>query len=149
MQGSVAATANDIAAMFGLRKYPRSWCGQCPVCEYSGNIFSVRAGREQQILLYCANGCDRNILAEAVALRVGQPAKPEPKPQPNDDEERRRKQERAAALWRSSGPARGTVAETYLRARGLPDLSTSGALRFRGDCPHPEGGERIARDAAA
>jgi phage/plasmid primase-like uncharacterized protein len=49
-----------------------------------------------------------------------------------------RNRERALALWRGSESAIGTLADQYLTARGLPGLAASPALRFRGDCPHPE-----------
>ncbi len=40
----------------------------------------------------------------------------------------------------SGAYAAGTLAETYLAARGVAWLAASPALRFRGDTPHPEGG---------
>ncbi len=53
---------------------------------------------------------------------------------------REHRKARALALWRGSEPALGTLAERYLTGRGLASLATSSALRFRGDCRHPEGG---------
>jgi hypothetical protein len=44
----------------------------------------------------------------------------------------------AMRLWNGSEPAAGTIAETYLRHRGLLDLAHSPALRFRTDCWHKE-----------
>ena len=38
-------------------------------------------------------------------------------------------------------PAPGTPADRYLTSRGLPGLAVSSSLRFRPDCPHPEGGQ--------
>ena len=139
---ALGPTAQDIAARLGLRKYPRSWRGQCPACDYSGATFAVRAGRTAPSL-FCANGCDRATLAEVIAQRIGGVAcTPPPERKPADDAEaRQRKQDRALALWRGSEPVSGTLAEKYLRTRGLPDLATSPTLRFRGDCPHPEGGK--------
>jgi phage/plasmid primase-like uncharacterized protein len=58
----------------------------------------------------------------------------------DDAAARQRKQEAAARLWRGSAPAAGTIADTYLTGRALPGLAASTALRFRGDCHHPEGG---------
>jgi putative DNA primase/helicase len=48
----------------------------------------------------------------------------------------------AAALrtWNGAAAASGTPADAYLIRRGLPGLAASPALRFRGDCSHPEGG---------
>ncbi len=56
-------------------------------------------------------------------------------------EARRRKQEAALRFWRGSEPAMGTLVQGYGIARALPDLAASAALRFRLDCPHPDGGK--------
>ncbi len=131
--------ATDVAFRLGLRRYPRSWRGRCPCCDYSGDTFSVRSGRDGRALLYCANGCEWNELAAAVARATGQPQVVQ-----QDDADvaakRERNRDRALALWRGSEPAAGTLADRYLTGRELPGLAASAALRFRGDTPHPEGG---------
>ena len=139
---AIGPTAQDIASRLGLRKYPRSWRGQCPACDYAGGTFAVRAGRTAP-LLFCANGCDRATLAEVIAQRIGGVAGTRPlERKPADDAEaKQRKQDQTLALWRGSEPAAGTLAEKYLCARGFHNLAASPALRFRGDCPHPEGGK--------
>jgi putative DNA primase/helicase len=131
--------ATDVATRFGLKRYPRSWRGRCPCCDYAGSTFLVRAARDGRAQLYCANGCDRDELAAAVARATGQPP---PAPLVNGDgsASRERKCERALSLWCGSEPATGTLADRYLTARGLSGLAASPALRFRADCPHPEGG---------
>jgi hypothetical protein len=130
-------TANDLARRFNLTKYARSWRGRCPACDYSGT-FSVRAGRDGRALLFCANCRDRDALADAVARVTGQVHKPAQSDDANAAAARERKRERALALWRGSEPATGTPADRYLTARALPGLAASPALRFRGDCQHPE-----------
>ncbi|OWJ78004.1 DUF7146 domain-containing protein [Haematobacter missouriensis] len=48
--------------------------------------------------------------------------------------------EAAERLWRMSHPIRGSLAGTYLRARGLTDLRSTDSLRFHPDCYYrPEG----------
>lgn len=47
--------------------------------------------------------------------------------------------ERNGHIWRQSQPARGTLAETYLRSRGI-DLPPPDALRFHPGLKHPSGG---------
>jgi putative DNA primase/helicase len=133
-------TARDIAARLRLKRYPRSWRGRCPCCDYDGDVFSVRekhAGSRPR--LYCANGCDHEALNEAIT-RVIAGWKPEPRN--NDDlaaiaERRAAKQANALKLWNGSERAGH---EKYLTGRGLAAITTSAALRFRGDCYHPEGG---------
>lgn len=131
--------ATQVASRLDLQRYPRSWRGRCPCCDYGGGTFTVRSGRDGRARLYCANGCGREELVETVARALGQP-KPERQPDADGAAKRERNRERALALWRGSEPAVGTLADRYLTARGLPDLSASLALRFRADTPHPEGG---------
>jgi putative DNA primase/helicase len=132
-------TAREIADRFGLTRLRRSWRGRCPSCDYPGT-FSVREGSGGRALLYCASCQDRDALAEAVALATGQDRQREPRSERDTQAERRRKQDAALRLWHGSEPTTGAAADRYLAARGLPDLSASPALRFRGDTPHPEGG---------
>jgi phage/plasmid primase-like uncharacterized protein len=119
--------AHELATRLGLKRYPRSWRGRCPACDYLGT-FSVRTGRDGRAHLFCASCRDRDALANAVARAATQ----------DRCQLRQRRQERALALWRGSEPATGTLADRYLTARGLPGLAASPALRFRRDCPHPE-----------
>jgi phage/plasmid primase-like uncharacterized protein len=103
--------------------------------------FSVRAGRDGRALLFCASCQDRDALADAVARATGQERQPESRDDQDMKATRQRKQDAALRLWRGSQPATGTPADVYLTARGLPGLAASPALRFRADCPHPEGGK--------
>lgn len=129
--------AIDVALRLGLRRYPHSWRGRCPCCDYAGGTFSVRAGRDGRARLFCANGCRSDELEETVARATHQPpsalrSHTDAAAIPENN------RERALALWRGSEPAIGTPADNYLAARGLSVLAASPALRFRGDCPHPE-----------
>jgi putative DNA primase/helicase len=128
--------ATDVARRFGLRRYPRSWRGRCPCCDYPGT-FSVRAGRNGQAMLYCASCQDRDALGAAVARASG--AEYQPVRQHDVAANRKRNQDRAMRLWRGSESAIGTPADVYLTRRRLPALAVSPALRFRDNCPHPEG----------
>jgi phage/plasmid primase-like uncharacterized protein len=93
------------------------------------------------VRVFCANGCDRDALADTIRQVAGGEALP---PGHADDGEvqaaRDRKQAAAQRLWNGSTPAPGTIVQAYLVSRGLSDLAASPTLRFRGDCPHPEGG---------
>lgn len=62
--------AIEVARRLELRRYPRSWRGRCPACDYPGT-FSVRARRNGCALLFCASYQDRDALAEAVARAIG------------------------------------------------------------------------------
>ena len=146
-------SAVDLADRLNLAKYPRSWRGRCPACDYPGNVFSVRAPKAGKApRLYCANGCDRAALDDAISRIV---AGWGPEPRDDDDpslvaQRRAAKQEKALKLW-SGSELYGH--EAYLAGRGLAALATTAALRFRGDCYHPEGGRlpamvALVQDAA-
>lgn len=135
---NAADIAQELADRLSLRKRPRSWGGNCPVCAYYG-AFSMKIGRRKQPNLYCSNGCTREQLDEAAVNVLGNVWTPPP---PSDAEKvtqaRAGKQAAALRLWDGSNPCCGTPAAWYLAGRGLPDLATSPALRYRGDCYHPE-----------
>jgi hypothetical protein len=90
----------------------------------------------------------RDVLDEARAfLRLPRPEplprqRQEPAPQGSPDSARR--------LWAISQPISGTIAEAYLRTRGITDLRNCGSLRFhprcwyRGDPDHPNDSARDA-----
>jgi putative DNA primase/helicase len=139
MQSHSSMSAEDIAKRLGLKRYPRSWRGRCPACDYA-STFTIRAGREGRALLFCASCRDRDALARAVALVSGQDHRCVPRPDPDEAARRQRSQDRALALWSGSESLLGTPAEIYLAGRGLNALAPSPALRFRPDTPHPEGG---------
>ena len=134
---STMMRAADVASRLGLRRYPRSWRGRCPCCDYGGSAFIVRGDRDGRALLHCANGCKHDELVRAVSRAIGHPEPAQAKNQSNAGA-RERKRDRALSLWTGSEPVVGTLADRYLTARGLPDLATSTALRFRVDTPHPE-----------
>lgn len=60
--------------------------------------------------------------------------RPEPKPQQRFEPVPQGSPEAARRLWAISQPIAGTVAEAYLRNRGLTDLRNCGSLRFHPRC---------------
>ena len=131
-------TAADIAGRLGLEKYLRSWRGTCPVCSYQ-RVFSVKASKSQTPLFYCANGCDQERLTETLAGCFGDSWTPPPKPTEDDAAKRARGATDALKLWAGSETTiTATPVEAYLRSRGLAAIIGSSALRYRGDCVHPE-----------
>lgn len=131
-------SARDVALRFGLKRHQRSWRGNCPNCGYAAGAFSVLEGKGGRPRMYCANGCSWEELRRLLADETGRFS--DDNAQSSDDVpvSRERRLERALAIWRSSEPAFGTLADRYLAARGLSGLASSLSLRFRSDCPHPE-----------
>ena len=131
-------TAADIAGRLGLEKYPRSWRGTCPACSYQ-RVFSVKASKAQTLLLYCANGCTQDRLRDTLAGCFGGNWTPPPKPSEDDAAKRVRGAADALKLWAGSETTvTATPVESYLRLRGLGAIIGSAAIRYRGDCIHPE-----------
>ncbi len=140
---SVSLSAPDIASRLNLKKHPRSWRGKCPACDYAGT-FSVKAGRDSHPMLYCANGCTYQQLTDELGRRLGEGWKPKPVEEGTPEQEaaaRALKSKKAVAIFSGSTSLRADdPAGRYLARRNLAHLVGSAALRFRGDCYHPEGG---------
>jgi len=143
----------DLAVRLNLHRAAGGYRGICPACGYP-DAFSLRVGKGDRIGLFCASCGDRDGITEAVMRAVGGAWAPPPAIAPADDAAaRQRKQDAALRLWNGSTPPVGTIADTYLTGRALPGLAASSALRFRGDCHHPEGGRlpalvALVQDAA-
>ncbi|MFP5516167.1 MAG: toprim domain-containing protein [Alphaproteobacteria bacterium] len=56
--------------------------------------------------------------------------------------------EAARRLFARSRPLAGTLAEAYLRNRGIPDVRTLGCLRFQPRCWYRDAGDRLAEGPA-
>lgn len=117
----------------------------CPAHGDKRPSLSLADGTDGRLLLSCKAGC--TFLEVLDALRGlglieggGSYAPPNPSEIARREAEERaeaeRAERRALATWREAQPIRGTIAEAYLRARGitcaLPDT-----LRFHPDCWHP------------
>ena len=111
-----------------------------PVLRLSRRRILDEAGKAGRLGLYCANGCTRELLVDAVATTTGTSIVKAEREEVDAAAARCAKQERAMRLWHGAEPAPYTLADRYLIRRALPGLAASPALRFRGDTPHPEGG---------
>ena len=134
-------SVREIAEKLDLDKLTNSWRGDCPACAYP-RVFSLKRGKNDTPMMYCSNGCNREAIHHAVDARLGSLFKPGPAPEVDDvNKAREGKKLAVERLWNGSDPAPGTQADAYLISRGLPGLAASNALRYRGDCQHPEGGK--------
>lgn len=132
------ASTSDLAQRWNLRpvRGHREWRGDCPACGYADAFtLSVEDGRD---LVWCSS-CQSKDAMTALLTGLGGGSKPvEPSRHGIDRAaDKARQRARAERLWLGSVPCPGTLAATYLAARGLPDLAASPALRFRPDTPHP------------
>jgi hypothetical protein len=102
---------------------------------------SVGTGREGQLLLSCHAGCDFTDIMSALRDRGLSEPSGSPKldcaaDQAADD---LRRTLRAQQVARETIPITGTIAETYLRGRGITCPLPEGALRFHPNCWHSSG----------
>ena len=132
--------AAELAARWRLDKRARSYAGDCPACSYP-RAFAVCV-KDARLKLFCANGCTRDALNDAARRALGNTWTPQPAPDAAEVEAARGRKQAAALRLFSGSTAVAALDPSgrYLARRGLPHLVGRPALRFRGDCPHPEGG---------
>ena len=116
----------------------------CPCCQperrRDQTALTLTAGNGGRLLLHCKkSGCSfRDILA-AAGIAPGRYAPPDPAVIAQRQAERRaeidKRSRQARALWDEASPITGTVAETYLRGRGIT-CAMPDTLRVHGDCWH-------------
>jgi putative DNA primase/helicase len=126
----------------------------CPSHPDTQPSLSLKDGDGGRLLARCFAGCSfENVLA---ALRqrglledsirpasVGEIVHTERETREHD----KRKAEAISRIWRECEPANGTLAETYLRSRGL-DIEIPPTLRYHPALPHPTCGQWPAMVAA-
>jgi len=149
-KGARMTDARSLTSELGGRWHARYGTAPCPVCQperrRTQNALTVRDGRGD-LLLHCKrSGCEfRDVLA-AVGLRPGDCRPPDPATLARSDVERlaevERKARAARALWREAEPIGRTIAEGYLRSRGIA-CPLPPTLRFHGACWHGPTGRRL------
>ena len=129
------------------------WHGHYGVCLCPAHAntrspaLSVTDGEDGRLMVYCHAGCDGRAVLDAfrgLGLIEGRGSYTSPSPadlahiRVAEDEQAAKQETRARNVWRETLPICGTIAENYLRGRGiicdLPDT-----LRFHPDCWHPTG----------
>ena len=136
--------ARGIALALRGRKAGRGWLAPCPAHDDRHPSLSLAHGHDGRLLARCHAGCDWTAILDALrglGLVEGRGSGHAPDPA---ELARRRHEEAADAArravqaercWREAEPTAGTLAESYMRARGitcpLPD-----ALRFHPACWH-------------
>lgn len=133
--------AREITTALGGKWYGRYGLAFCPAHHNTDTpALSVGTGREGQLLLNCKAGCDFADVAAALRDRglSGLEASPPRDYKAEQDAADRKRSLQAQHLARETIPIIGTIAESYLRGRGItcpmPDM-----LRFHPACWHPTG----------
>ena len=116
----------------------------CPAHENTKTpALSLTDGDDGRLLVYCHTGCDGADVLAALRARGLLEGRSNWKPDPREierrkseeDADRRRRIELARRCWAEAGPIAGTLAERYLRARGIT-CPLPPALKFHPRCWH-------------
>ena len=117
----------------------------CPICQTEGrkdqNALTLKDGHLGRLLLHCKkSGCSFTDILAAAGIMAGDYTPPDPTEVARREAvartEAEKKERQALAIWREAQPIRDTIAEAYLRGRGIAcDLPES--LRFHPTCWHP------------
>ena len=116
----------------------------CPAHENTRTpALSIKDGDDGKLLVYCFAGCDGADVLAALRARGLLEGRSDWRPDPQENErrkaeeeaDRRRRIKLARRCWSEADPITGTLAERYLRARGIKcDLPPT--LRFEPHCWH-------------
>ena len=116
----------------------------CPVCQpeqrKEQNALTLADGRNGRLVLDCKkSACAFLDILTAAGLRSGDYCAPDPATLALREREAEMEGEKRAAqakrLWQEAQPIEGTLAETYLRVRGITGPLPR-TLRFHGSCWH-------------
>ena len=142
-------TAETIAKALGGHRAGATWMARCPAHDDSSPSLAISAGPNGKVLVRCHAGCDQRDVIAALAERglwdttgkrqggIAQKHRKTLESEPEPDAKART--EAALAIWRASHDIAGSLAETYLRSRGLV-LSSLSSLRFHPGLKHASGG---------
>lgn len=127
-------------------KWHRSYgTALCPAHGDRKPSLTLADAPDGRLLLNCKTGCSfvdvLNALRGLGLLdRQARPTPPDPailaQRQAQEQAEAQRTERRALATWREALPIRGTIAETYLRGRGIT-CALPETMRFHPECWHP------------
>jgi hypothetical protein len=140
-------SARTIVGRLGGRWHGRSGSCPCPAHEDRTPSLSVSETRDGRVLVHCFAGCSQSAVIDALR-RAGlwgggeptvDPSYPAHLTSPADGmlhrDERSRRQV-AQRIWDQARPAASTLAEHYLRARGI-HIPMPDQLRFHTGLRHP------------
>lgn len=137
--------AQTLTAALGGKWHRRYGLACCPAHGDRTPSLTLADGNNGRLLLCCKSGCGfREVLDALRGLGLieggGRFSPPDPaemaRRAAEDRAEAERIERKALATWRDARPIAGTIAETYLRHRGITcDLPET--LRFHPECWHP------------
>ena len=149
--------ARDLTTVLGGKWYRRYGAAPCPVCQpernKKQNALTLADGRNGRLLLDCKkSGCAFLDILAAAGVRSSDYTPPDAATLAQRDAEQKAEAAKRAAqakqVWTEAQPISDTLAETYLRGRGITcDLGQ--VLRFHGQCWHGPTAKRYPALVAA
>jgi hypothetical protein len=149
--------ARDLTHALGGKWYRKYGAAPCPVCQpersKGQNALTLADGRNGRLVLDCKkSGCAFLDILAAAGVRTGEYVPPDAATLAQRDAEHKAEAAKRAAqakqVWTEAQPISGTLAETYLRGRGITcDLGQ--VLRFHGECWHGPTAKRYPALVAA
>lgn len=136
--------ARTLTLELGGKWYRSYGAAPCPICQHERskgqNALTLADGKNGRLLLNCKKrGCEFAEILAAAGVSAGDYSPPDAETLAQRDAERRadaaKHSAQALRVWQDAQPITGTLAEIYLRGRGitcpLPDT-----LRFAPSCWH-------------
>ena len=136
--------ARELSTALGGRWHGSYGAAPCPICQpdrkRGQNALTLADGRNGRLVLHCKkSGCAFLDILAAAGLRTGDYHAPDPATLALRERKAKVEAEKRAAqakrLWQEAQPIAGTVAEAYLRGRGITGPLPQ-TLRFHGFCWH-------------
>ena len=149
--------ARTITAALGGRWHGRYGLAFCPVHENKRTpALSITDSSDGKLLVHCFAGCSGVDVLAALRARGLLEGRSDWKPDPreikrrkaDEEAEHRRKIDLARRCWAEAGPIAGTLAERYLRARGIT-CPLPLTLRFHPNCWHRDTATKLPAMVAA
>lgn len=138
-------TAEQITRALRGKWYRRYGLACCPAHGDHKPSLTLADGTDGRLLMNCKAGCAFTDVLDALrglGLVEGRGSFTPPSPseiarrEAEDRVEAEKRANQARAIWKEALPIHGTVAETYLRGRGIT-CHLPKSLRFHPDCWHP------------
>ena len=126
------------------RRNGSGWLVRCPVHDDRSPSLSL-SDHDGRLLAHCHAGCDQNAVFRALRRVPAGEAAPEPRKKRRDVAPDTARAVRE--IWAATAPAEKTLAEHYLRQRGIT-IPIPPTLRFHPKLRHPNGGRYPAMVAA-
>ena len=137
--------ARALTLSLGGKWLARYGTAPCPICQperrRDQDALTLCDAPDGRLLLNCKKGgCSFRDLAAALGLTAGTYARPDPMEAARREAKQRaeaaKRAAQAEAVWCEAGPICGTLAEFYLRGRGIT-CALPATLRFHPACWHP------------